>query len=81
MQKRWYPGSLAVLPEYEHKGLGSRLVEHVEKRASEKGVKYVRFDAVANNQALTNFYLKRGYKTVGKRRTRDTESNFFEKEV
>jgi GNAT superfamily N-acetyltransferase len=76
-----YISSLAVLPNYHGKGFATELVKFAERRAIEEGYKYIRFDAVGYYTKLTKFYLDRNYKIVGKRLTRDTESNFFEKSL
>ena len=36
-----YISHLVVAPEYQHKGIGRRLLEHVEQRAREKGYKSI----------------------------------------
>ena len=52
-----------------------------EKEAKKRNMKYLRLDAVSNYKELTRFYLKRKYELVGKRMTKNNESNFFEKEI
>jgi len=74
-----YVSMLAVLPEHQRKGFGSALLKFAEKKARRKHVHYVRFDAIADNKELSEFYLRRGYRIVGKDVFDNIEGNFFEK--
>ena len=74
-----YISALAVLPSYHGKGLASLCLSFAEQQAKEKGLHYVRFDAIAQYTELTTFYVQRGYTLVGKNLTGAVESNFFEK--
>lgn len=76
-----YISKLAVLPDYHRKGLASELLQFVENKARKKGIYYVRLDAVAHYKKLTDFYLERGYKIVGKGVFGNIEGNFFEKSL
>lgn len=76
-----YISGLAILPNHQGKGLASKLLDFAEETTREKGIKYVRFDAVVHYENLTKFYLKRGYKIVGGRLTGKVESDFFEKKI
>jgi len=75
-----YVSRLAVLPDYYGKGFGSALLKFAEDEARQKGIYYIRLDVAANYKKLTDFYLKRGYKIVGKV-VFDIEGNFFEKSL
>jgi len=76
-----YVSRLAVLPDYHRRGFGSRLLEFAEDKARQKGIFYVRFDALADYRELVDSYLRRGYKIVGKDFFVRTEGNFFEKRL
>ena len=74
-----YISGLAILPEHQGRGLGRTLMEFAEERARARGIRFIRFDAVSYYEELTNFYLERGYKIVGKRIAGRFECNFYEK--
>lgn len=76
-----YVGGLAVLPKHHGKGLAKMLLKFAEDTAREREIEYVRFDAVSNYKELIRFYLKRGYKIVGKEPGKIAESTFFEKKI
>ncbi|MDP3741998.1 MAG: GNAT family N-acetyltransferase [Candidatus Micrarchaeota archaeon] len=78
----FYLKKLAVLPSYHSKGFASELLKFVENKAKKEGVKFIRFDAVIKNHALTEFYLKRGFSIMGEAVTKNgNPSNFFEKKL
>lgn len=54
--------AVAILPEYQKKGLGKYLMEHVEKIAKEKGYTKV---VLMGRVSVEVFYEKLGYKTIG----------------
>lgn len=60
-----YVSALAVLPEFQSKGIASELMTFAENRAKEMGLVYIRFDCRALYVDLVQFYRKRGYKVVG----------------
>jgi len=64
--KAFYLSTLAVDPDYQGKGIASKLLELVEAKAIELGCNVVRFDSRMAFKEVINFYLKRGYKKVGK---------------
>lgn len=78
----FYLKRLAVLPSHHSKGFASELLKFVENKAKKEGVKFIRFDAVANDLELTVFYLKRGFWVMGQAVTKNENlSNFFEKQI
>jgi len=76
-----YVSMLAVLPDHQRKGFGSMLLKFSEEKARRMHVHYVRFDAIADYKELNEFYLRRGYKIVGKDVFKNVEGNFFEKRL
>jgi ribosomal protein S18 acetylase RimI-like enzyme len=55
--------SLAVLPEYRRRGLGSRLVRHAEERLRASGCPKINLQILKGNEAVESFYRKLGYET------------------
>ncbi|HWW01385.1 MAG TPA: GNAT family acetyltransferase [Candidatus Acidoferrum sp.] len=53
--------SLAVLPEYRRRGLGSRLVRHAEERLRALGCPKINLQIIKGNEAVEAFYRKLGY--------------------
>ena len=49
--------------------------------ARQKDIHYVRLGTVAHYKELYDFYVKRGYKVVGKDVFKNIEGNFFEKSL
>jgi ribosomal protein S18 acetylase RimI-like enzyme len=55
--------SLAVLPDYRRRGLGSRLMRHAEERLKLLGCPKINLQIMHGNEAVEAFYLKLGYQT------------------
>lgn len=53
---------MAVLPEFQKKGLGEALVKHAENDALERGGKIIWFNA---REIAVAFYKKLGYEVIG----------------
>lgn len=79
--KAVYINSLGVLPSYQGKGLGSKLLAFAEKRARAHSIKYVRLCALSTYTELVGFYLNRGYRRMGDRKVSwwKEKGAFFEK--
>ncbi len=56
---------LCVLPEMQGRGIASRLLEHAEKLAVERGYLSIRLDTYTGNPTSVALYLKRGYTIAG----------------
>ncbi len=55
--------SLAVVPEYRHKGIGSALIAHAEKKLSSLGCRKVNLQIMDGNEPVERFYNTNGYLT------------------
>jgi ribosomal protein S18 acetylase RimI-like enzyme len=55
--------SLAVLPEYRGRGLGSRLMRHAEERLKRLGCPKINLQIMQENEGVQAFYRKLGYQT------------------
>jgi ribosomal protein S18 acetylase RimI-like enzyme len=53
--------SLAVLPEYRKRGIGSRLVRHAEQQLRELGCPKINLQILKGNEQVEAFYRKLGY--------------------
>lgn len=60
-----YVTAAAVLPNEHKKGFASRLLQFVERRARQKGAKWMRLDCRAEVPGLAAFYEKRGFQKLG----------------
>ncbi len=79
--------SIAVLPAYRKKGLGSALLSFAEKKLSEKGCMKINLQIMDGNESVEAFYLFNGYQTekrisMGKRLEQNikTANNTLERE-
>lgn len=54
---------IVISSAYQHKGLGSKLLDEIEKRAREKGASCVELQAV-NDEMHESYYGKAGYKNA-----------------
>ncbi len=64
--------SLAVLPEHQRKGIGSRLLGHAESRLVDLGCVKINLQIVEGNKQVAGFYERHGYQveprtSMGKR--------------
>lgn len=60
-----YFSMLAVDPRFQGRGIGARLLEHVEARATAAGTSELALSMAEPDTALRDWYLKRGYRVVG----------------
>jgi GNAT superfamily N-acetyltransferase len=67
-------GQFAVEPQWQGRGVGSRLVEQVERRARAKGIAELALDTAEGADDLRRFYERRDYRFV--EYTRWTEVNY-----
>jgi ribosomal protein S18 acetylase RimI-like enzyme len=54
----------AVLPEYQHVGLGKALIAHCRKRASAIGVRKIELLMMYENTELLAFYERNGFRLL-----------------
>lgn len=58
-------GSLSVLPEYRHKGIGRKFLEHACEVARSKGFSKIDLSIVEENKVLRNWYEQNGAVHLG----------------
>ena len=58
-------GSLSVLPEYRHRGIGTSLLKHAEDTARKKGLSVLNLSIVEENTVLRKWYERNGAVHLG----------------
>jgi ribosomal protein S18 acetylase RimI-like enzyme len=53
--------SLAVLPEFRHRNVGSRLLSYAESKLSELGCVKINLQVLRYNEKVIDFYIKNGF--------------------
>ena len=56
-----YIHRLAVDPEHQKKGVGSKLMDFAENKSKSDGAESIRLDTFSQNTVNQNFYKRRGY--------------------
>jgi ribosomal protein S18 acetylase RimI-like enzyme len=79
--KAWYVSALAVLPEFQGRGLAKGLLLYIENYAKEKGIEFLRMDARGDYTDLINMYLRWGFKKIGSMPDPDSEYFLMEKSI
>lgn len=62
-----YLERLAVLPQYRHRGLGKRLVEHIEAEATTRNLQRVEIGIIAEQDDLRAWYEGLGFVVTGEK--------------
>lgn len=60
-----YFGGFAVLPAFWGRGIGAAVVDAAEGIAAAAGHRHFRFDAVASNRKLVEWYVELGFEATG----------------
>lgn len=55
---------VCIHPNYQNKGLGSKILKHIEHYASLKGINIIGLTTLENAEYLKKFYQKNGYHTL-----------------
>ncbi|MEW9669782.1 GNAT family N-acetyltransferase [Ammoniphilus sp. 3BR4] len=63
----WEIGSLAVIPSYQKRGWGNKLLRYAEKKVKKQGGKRTGLFTIKRHPSLPSYYKKRGYQPVGKK--------------
>lgn len=51
-----------ILPEYQHMGLGTELIDTLRNHLREKGIKKLSVNTIDRNESAYKFYMKYGFK-------------------
>lgn len=54
-----------VLPDYQNKGIGTRILSHIENQVKKMGYNSIRLDVFSNNPYAIKLYEKNGYEKRG----------------
>ena len=76
--KPWYVLGLAVAPQCRGRGVGRELMEAVKDTARSRGAQALWLDAYEHAAGAGPFYLKCGFRKVGRTAQGDVPLNFFE---
>lgn len=63
-EKAWYLSALAVDPQIQGQGIGSKILKYVEQKALDAGIKHIRLDCNATDPVLRKFYQGNNYVKV-----------------
>ncbi len=80
-EKAIYMNRLAVLPEFQGRGVGAWCMNKVERAAKETGCAAVRLNTIEKHIKLQHFYEKLGYQRKGGIKFRDDKLVCFEKSL
>ncbi|MGH1336558.1 MAG: GNAT family N-acetyltransferase [Aureispira sp.] len=80
-EKALYIHSLVVKGAYEGQGIGTMVLEAIEKRALVEQRNYLRLDAVAKNLKLCRYYEQQGFDKVGVKTLSGSINNLYQKEL
>jgi len=64
LNKKAYISSFAVLPEYQNKGYGSKLLNYTIQQISKQNLKEIEVSTWRTNNKALRFYLKHGFQIV-----------------
>jgi ribosomal-protein-alanine acetyltransferase len=64
-QRQGHIITIDVLKPYRRKAVGSALLQDIEKRAAERGVREIVLETATANEAAVSFWRKHGYRTRG----------------
>jgi len=53
---------IAVVPDYQHRGIGTKMLKHIEKKARERGAHLLRSDTGIDNIASQKLHERTGFK-------------------
>jgi ribosomal-protein-alanine N-acetyltransferase len=65
---RGYIVTIDVLEQFRRTGMGSALLNEVERRLAAKGVHEVRLETATDNESAVAFWQKHGYRSLGVRK-------------
>jgi [ribosomal protein S18]-alanine N-acetyltransferase len=57
--------TIDVAPEHRRHGIGTQMIEEIERRLVALGVGEINLETAVNNEAGTAFWMRHGYRTIG----------------
>lgn len=79
--KAKYIHSLIVIENYNGKGIGQQILNHVQTHAQNEGCRHLRLDADSKNPKLCHYYERLGFKKVGVKQLPISIYNLYQKEI
>jgi ribosomal protein S18 acetylase RimI-like enzyme len=76
-----YVHSLVIFEQFNGKGYGKKVLDHIANLAAVKGKQYLRLDADVANPRLCDYYGNLGFKEVGLVKQEISSYRLFEREV
>jgi ribosomal-protein-alanine N-acetyltransferase len=75
--------NLAVHPDFRNMGIGRALLDHLQRKMKNQGVKRAKLEVRASNTAAQNLYAALGFKANGVRKNyyADEDAVLMEKEI
>jgi ribosomal-protein-alanine N-acetyltransferase len=57
--------TIDVAPAHRRRGVGTLMIQEIERRLAVLGVGEINLETAADNEAGTAFWLRHGYRTIG----------------
>lgn len=70
---------MRVAPRTQRRGLGTRLLRELERRAQARGISRLHLDTTSQQEAARRFYARHGYREAGRRTLGSFELILYEK--
>ena len=76
-----------IAPEYTGSGIGSRMLEHLEKSAREKGIRHILASISSLNEGSVRFHLRKGFmecgrfRDIGRKKGRNFDVIYLQKDL
>jgi ribosomal-protein-alanine N-acetyltransferase len=65
--ERGYIVTIDVLPQYRRLHVGTALLQEIERRLAENGVREIALETATNNESAVSFWKRHGYRSRGVR--------------
>ncbi|MCU4156601.1 GNAT family N-acetyltransferase [Carboxylicivirga sp. A043] len=80
-EKAKYIHSLVIKEKYNGKGLGTKILQEIERNAKNDDCNYLRLDADSKNPKLCRYYENLGFKKIGMKEFPLSSYNLYEKKI
>lgn len=66
-EERGYIVTIDVLPQYRRRHVGTALLQEIERRLAQNGVRQIALETATDNESAVSFWNKHGYRSRGVR--------------